>query len=145
MVNANMFAVNLPTTTAALGAALCWTTATGQFQRDTNAGGCLVSSERYKHDIKPIDDGLSMVMASKPVTFVYNDDVGMKGEQVGFIAEQMATVSESLIGRTDDGTVNSVRYMQYTAVLARAVQQLKAENDNLNRRLERIERMIGIK
>lgn len=130
-VSADIFAPNLPTTAGALGAALCWTAATGRFQRDTNAGGCLVSSERYKHDIEPLVSTLDEVMSLKPVAFTYNDDVGIKGRQIGFLAEQAASVDERLVGFNPDGSAQSVRYMQMSAVLVGAIQQLKADNDNL--------------
>lgn len=130
-VNANIFAPNLPTTAAALGAAVCWTATTGQFQRDTNAGGCLVSSERYKHDVRPLTSSLADVMAMRPVSFLYNDDVGVPGQQVGFIAEQMASADPLLVGFNSDGEAQSVRYMQLTARLAGAIQELKADNDAL--------------
>lgn len=130
-MNAKIFAPNLSTTTAALGAALCWTATTGEFQRDTNAGGCLVSSEQYKHDIAELPSMLDEVMAMKPVSFIYNDEVGISGRQVGFIAEQMASVDKRLVGFNADGSPQSVRYMQMTAVLTGAIQALKADNDHL--------------
>lgn len=130
-VSADIFAPNLPTTTGALGAAICYTASTGRFQRDTNAGGCLVSSERYKHDIEPLESSLAEVMSLKPVAFTYNDDVGVKGRQVGFVAEQAASVDERLVGFNPDGSAQSVRYMQMSAVLVGAIQQLKTDNDNL--------------
>lgn len=130
-INADIFAPNLPTTTGALAAAICYTASTGRFQRDTNAGGCLVSSERYKHDIEPLASTLDEVMSLKPVAFTYNDDVGVKGRQVGFLAEQAALVDERLVGFNPDGSAQSVRYMQMSAILVGAIQQLKADNDDL--------------
>lgn len=127
---------SLPTTTAALGAAVCWTTTTGQLQRDTNAGGCLVSSARYKHDIEPLRGSLAEVMAMQPVSFLYNDNVGVSGAQVGFIAEQMARIDPRLVGFNPDGEAQSVRYMQLTARLAGAIQEL---NDNFETRLAKLE------
>ncbi len=138
-INANAFAPNLPTTTGALAAALCWTATTGQFQRDTNAGGCLVSSARYKHDIKPLSGSLAEVMAMRPVSFVYNKEVGVEGDQVGFIAEQMALIDPKLVGFNPNGEAQSVRYMQLTARLAGAIQELKYANDNLEARVKELE------
>lgn len=130
-VNADIFAPNLPTTAGALGAAICYTASTGRFQRDTNAGGCLVSSERYKHDIEPLTSTLDEVMSLKPVAFTYNDDIGIKGRQIGFLAEQAASVDERLVGFNPDGSAQSVRYMQMSAILVGAIQRLKIDNDNL--------------
>lgn len=132
-VNANIFAPNLPTTAGALGAAICYTATTGQFQRDTNAGGCLVSSKEYKHDIEPLQSSLDDVLALKPVSFTYNDNVGITGRQVGFIAEQVAEVDERLAGFKADGTPQSVRYMQMTAILVGAIQKLNSRIETLEK------------
>jgi len=74
--------------------------------------------------------GLDAAMAMKPVSFVYNANTGI-GEQVGFIAEQIARVDQRLVGLDADGKPESVRYAQMTAVLVKAVQELKVDNDNL--------------
>lgn len=137
-VNAKIFAPNLATTAGALAAAICWTVTTGEFQRDTNAGGCLVSAGRYKHDIETLKPALPTVMAIRPVSFVYNDNVGVAGSQVGFIAEEVARVEPRLVGFNPDGEAQSVRYMQLTSVLTKAIQELKADNDNLRAEIARV-------
>lgn len=151
-----IYAPNLNTTTAALGAALCWTTTTGEFQRDTNAGGCLVSIGAAKTLLGklPPSTSLDTVMKLSPEAFRYRSDYGDGGlyEQVGFVAEQVASVDERLAARGADGKLTGVRYMQMTATLTSAIQQLKADNDdlrsandNLKYRLELIERKLGVR
>jgi len=139
-LDAKIFAPNLATTSAALAAALCWTATTGEFQRDTNAGGCLVSAAKFKQNVEPLRDSLDTVMSLKPVSFDYKPEVGINGRQIGFIADQAAKVDERLIGRDDEGNVHSFKYMQYVAHLTGAIQQLKADNDNLRQRIELLER-----
>jgi Chaperone of endosialidase len=36
--------------------------------------GTVVSSRRFKHDIKPMDKASEVILALKPVTFHYNSD-----------------------------------------------------------------------
>lgn len=156
-VNAKIYAPNLATTTAALAAAVCWTATTGEFQLDTNAGGCLVSAARYKHNIKSLPSMRRVVLAMHPVSFDYNDDIGIKGNQVGFVADEMASVERRLVGFNDDGLAQSVRYMQATAVLTKAMQEtindvdeikvklrvLKADNDNLRQEFEQTKQRVS--
>jgi len=107
---------------------LCWTTSTGNITVDTTTT-CLLSSARFKHDIRPLEDPLKIAMALKPVSYEYNEMI--KGEQVGLVAEDVAAVDPRLVSTEADGTPRAVRYQQLTAVLAGAIQKLKADNDNL--------------
>lgn len=142
-VNSTIFAPNMATTTGALGAALCWTTTTGQFQRDTNAGGCLVSNAASKHAFERLDLNKSYetVMAAEPYSFVYNDNEVI-GRQIGFKADDFVNLDNRLVGFDADGNVQTFRYQQYTAELTAAFQhrasiddkryqELKADNDSL--------------
>ena len=43
----------------------------------------------------------------------------------------------------NNGTLAGMRYEQYTAVLTAAFKQLKADNDNLVRRIEQLERKLA--
>jgi hypothetical protein len=93
-----------------------------------------VSSRRYKSDIAPIDAGMDMVMAMTPVK--YNLIEG-NIPQVGFIAEDFPEprlVNESLIDPLDPTKgkqVESINYANLTAVLVKAIQELKTEVDAL--------------
>jgi hypothetical protein len=149
-VGANIFAPNLPTTTAALAAAICWVTSTGQFERDTNAGGCLVSAARFKHGFERLSLAASFftVMSAQPGSFLYNDNESL-GRQVGFRADDFVGVDDRLVGRDANGDVQSFRYMQYTATITAAFQyrvevedrrylELKSDNDNLRADLARL-------
>lgn len=133
-----IFAPSLATTTAALAAALCWTVTTGEFQRDTNASGCLVSAARYKHNVHNLPSMRSTILAMRPVSFDYNDDVGIKGNQIGFIADEMVPVERRLVGFNDNGQVQSFKYMQSTAVLAKGLQETFEEIDDIKREFSRV-------
>lgn len=96
---------------------------------------CLLSSMRFKRNIEPSPFGLAEVMKMKPRTFYYKDDrddINLKRQQVGFIAEEMQNVVPDLVALQSDGkTPKSVAYQNLTAVLTRAIQEQQAEIDHI--------------
>lgn len=122
----------LASTSAAQTGTLCWVTGTGNITVDTTTT-CLLSAGKYKHDIRPLDgNSLSKVMALRPVSYEYNADLAIVGEQIGLLAEDVAAIDDRLVSHDPaDGSVRAVRYQQLTAVLAGAIKELKADNDNL--------------
>ena len=121
---------------------------TGQFQRDTNAGGCLVSTREAKTltgYLSP-SDALAKVAALKPISFNYKKGYGDEGkfEQFGFFADEVAAVDERMASRGDDGKLKGVRYLEMPAVLAGAIQQLKADNDNLRADVEALKKKVAL-
>jgi Chaperone of endosialidase len=95
--------------------------------------GCTGSSQRFKHDIVPLDASSSLDTALKlsPVSFVYNDDIGVKGPQVGLIAEQVQQVDSRLVATDASGTPFTVKYENLTAILAGAIQKLFSQLSTL--------------
>jgi hypothetical protein len=85
---------------------------------------CTVSSQRFKHDIVSATEGLDFVNRLRPVTFQYNADIGVPGEQFGFIAEEVESLDPRLVVHDAQGLPFSVRYENMTAVLAKAIQDL---------------------
>jgi uncharacterized coiled-coil protein SlyX len=84
---------------------------------DTNGKlGTMVSSRRFKHDIKPMDKSSEAILALKPVTFHYKSD--SKGTpQFGLIAEDVAAVNPDLVVRDKHGEIYTVRYDAVNAML----------------------------
>ncbi len=77
-----------------------------------------VSSRRYKHDIKPMDNASEAILALKPVTFRYNKEYDTTQTLAyGLIAEDVAQVYPDLVGRNREGQPESVRYEQINAML----------------------------
>ncbi len=95
--------------------------------------GCTGSSQRFKHDIAPLDASTSLdeVLRLNPVSFVYNDDIGVAGSQVGLIAEQVQQIDPRLVATDASGTPFTVKYENLTAVLAAAIQHLAHKLDDL--------------
>ena len=76
----------------------------------------LMSSRRFKEDIKPMDKASEAILAFKPVTFHYKID--SKGTaQFGLIAEEVAEIDPDLVVRDKEGKPYTVRYDQVNAML----------------------------
>jgi hypothetical protein len=78
--------------------------------------GTVVSSRRFKHDIKPMDKASEAILALKPVTFRYKSDA-KNTPCFGLIAEEVAEVNPDLVVRNKNGEIWSVRYDQINAML----------------------------
>lgn len=123
---------SLASSSAAQTGTVCWTTGTGNLTVDTTTT-CLLSASKFKHGIIPLENNsLTKVLALRPVSYEYNAELAIAGEQIGLIAEDVAAIDDRLVSHDPvDGSVRAVRYQQLTAVLAGAIKELKADNDNL--------------
>src|SRR5205085_2982843 len=80
--------------------------------------GVATSSARFKEAVKPMDKASETILALKPVTFRYKEELDPdKIPQFGLIAEEVAKVNPDLVGRDEDGKVNTVRYEAVNAML----------------------------
>src|SRR6266403_5177151 len=80
--------------------------------------GTVVSSERFKDDVKPMEKASEAVLALKPVTFRYKHDLDPdRIPQFGLVAEQVEKVDPDLVARDEQGKVYSVRYEAVNAML----------------------------
>ena len=80
--------------------------------------GTVVSSARFKEAIKPMDNASEAVLALKPVTFRYKQELDPDAiPQFGLIAEQVEKVNPDLVVRGEDGKVMTVRYEAVNAML----------------------------
>ncbi|HEY2922401.1 MAG TPA: tail fiber domain-containing protein [Candidatus Binatia bacterium] len=80
--------------------------------------GTVVSSQRFKDEIKPMDKASEVILALKPVTFRYKKELDPNGiPQFGLVAEDVEKVNPDLVARDADGKVNTVRYEAVNAML----------------------------
>jgi hypothetical protein len=80
--------------------------------------GTMISSRRFKDDIKPMDKASEAVFALNPVTFRYKKDLDPQGiPQFGLVAEDVEKVNPDLVVRDKEGKPYSVRYDQVNAML----------------------------
>jgi len=96
--------------------------------------GTTPSSQRFKTEIKPMDKASEAILALKPVTFRYKQELDPEGiPQFGLIAEEVEKVNPDLVARDAEGKVYTVRYDAVNAMLLneflkehRTAQELKA-------------------
>jgi trimeric autotransporter adhesin len=80
--------------------------------------GTVVSSERFKDAIKPMDKASEAILSLKPVTFHYKKDLDPESiPQFGLVAEQVAKVDPDLVARDDQGKPYTVRYEAVNVML----------------------------
>ena len=80
--------------------------------------GTVVSSARFKDEIKPMAKASEAILALKPVTFRYKHDLDPEGiPQFGLVAEQVEKVNPALVARDTEGKVFTVRYEAVNAML----------------------------
>jgi hypothetical protein len=110
--------------------------------------GSVISSRRFKRDIKPIDKASEAILALKPVTFYYKEDA-KNTPCFGLIAEDVADVNPSLIIRDKTGEILSVRYEQINAMLLneflkehRKVQKLEKARADEQREIAELKQQV---
>ena len=80
--------------------------------------GSVLSSERFKEAIRPMDKVSEAILSLQPVTFRYKQELDPNGvPQFGLIAEQVDKVNPDLVVRGEDGKVTTVRYEAVNAML----------------------------
>src|SRR5438132_10754591 len=80
--------------------------------------GTVVSSARFKDEIKPMDKASEVILALEPVTFRYKPELDPNGiPQFGLVAEEVEKVNPDLVVRDEDGKINTVRYEAVNAML----------------------------
>jgi len=106
--------------------------------------GTVVSSQRFKRDIKPMDKISDAILALKPVTFHYLSDA-KNTPCFGLIAEEVAKVNPALVLPDKEGKPYTVRYDAVNAMLLNeflkehaTVQELKKEIATLKAGLQKV-------
>src|SRR5205809_4070810 len=90
----------------------------GEIVNSNGQIGTVQSSARYKDDIKPMDKASEAILALKPVTFRYKEELDPdKIPQFGLIAEEVEKVNPDLVVRDEEGKVTTVRYEAVNAML----------------------------
>ena len=83
-----------------------------------NKIGTLVSSRRFKEDIKPMEKASEAILALKPVTFRYKKEIESNGSiMFGLIAEDVEKADPDLVTRNEKGGAETVRYEAVNAML----------------------------
>jgi len=109
------------------------------------------SDIRLKENIEPLQSSLNKVIQLNGVSFTWKTDPNKK-RNIGFIAQEFEKIIPELVFTNETDGYKGINYAEVSAVLVEAIKELKAENDQLkaenelvNSRLEKIEAVIKIK
>jgi hypothetical protein len=100
------------------------------------------SDIRLKENIHTLQGGLDKVMRLRGVSFTWINNPEY-GQRIGFIAQEMEEILPELVFTNEVDGFKGINYAEVTAVLTEAIKELKAENDALKARLERLEKTLG--
>jgi hypothetical protein len=106
--------------------------------------GTVVSSKRFKDEVKPMDKASEAILALKPVTFRYKHELDPERiPQFGLVAEEVEKINPDLVARDKEGKPYTVRYEAVNAMLLneflkehRKVQQLEANAARQQKQIE---------
>lgn len=110
------------------------------FKSSGSASWDVVSDARLKNELGPVENALDRLLRLRGVRFEYRSDArpyGMelpKGEQIGFIAQEVQQVFPDWVNASDDGTL-TIGERGTTALLVEALRELTVRNAVLEREL----------
>lgn len=106
--------------------------------------GVVLSSRRYKQDIRNMGGASIQLMRLRPVTFHYRPEyaAGDRTLQYGLIAEEVANVYPDLVSSGADGKPETVRYHLLSAMLLNEVQKQQRRIQSQAQLLRRQRRQI---
>ena len=102
-----------------------------------NKIGTLVSSRRFKEEIKPMDKASEAILALKPVSFRYKKEIESNGSiMFGLVAEDVEKVDPDLVTRNEKGEAETVRYEAVNAMLLNEFLKEHAKVEQLKKDFE---------
>ena len=121
----------------------------------SKAGGgswATFSDIRVKHDIKPFNDGLDVLLKLNPVTFKYNEKSGytdVNKSFVGFIAQDVETVAPYMVNLYDDSSgpsgLSDKRQFDESAlnkILVNAIKEQQEQIEQLKKQMAELKLLI---
>jgi hypothetical protein len=99
--------------------------------------GTVVSSERFKDEVKPMDKASEAILALKPVTFHYKKELDPDGiPQFGLVAEEVEKINPALVARDEQGKPYTVRYEAVNAMLLNEFLKARRQIDAQQKQIE---------
>src|SRR2546422_796338 len=106
--------------------------------------GTIVSSERFKDNIQPMDKVSEAILALKPVTFHYKHELDPDGiPQFGLVAEDVEKVNPDLVARDEKGKPYTVRYEAVNAMLLNEFLKEHRKNEKQEETIARQQKEIN--
>lgn len=127
-------------TTGAEEAYVCWDSSIGVVTRNAT---CTTSTRSSKKDIVPLEEEIdpAVLYDLEPVVYTYKNGLPDSSKrQLGFIAEDVNEILPQVVDYEDDGkTPQALLYDRFTALIVAEMKNLKAENEDLKRRITALE------
>jgi hypothetical protein len=99
--------------------------------------GVVASSADFKHQIRPMAEESKAILALKPVSFCYDQDIDENGlPQFGLVAEDVEKVNPDLVLRDKEGKPYTVRYDQVNAMLLNEFLKARRQIDAQQKQIE---------
>ncbi len=106
--------------------------------------GTVVSSKRFKEEIKPMDKKSEAILALEPVTFRYKHELDPDGiPQFGLVAEEVEKIDPDLVARDEHGKPYTVRYEAVNAMLLNEFLKEHHRNEQQDRKIEDLEATVA--
>lgn len=110
-----------------------------------HASGVITSSdERYKKDIKTLDNTLNNLMKIRGVSYLMKEEFKDKGFgeglQIGVIAQEVEKVYPELVTTNEDTGYKAVNYSKFTPILIEALKEEHNQTVELQKRIEELEK-----
>ena len=106
--------------------------------------GTAPSAARFKDEIKPMDKASEAILALKPVTFHYKQEIDPDcTPQFGLVAEDVAKVNPDLVLRDSEGNIHTVRYEAVNAMLLNEFLKEHRKGEQQNRKIEELESTVA--
>lgn len=99
--------------------------------------GTVVSSARFKENIRDMARDTDFIYWLRPVTFNYKSDKN-KTRHFGLIAEEVESVNKDLVVYDTDGRIQTVQYHELVPMLLNEVQKLNARVKTLEGFIEKM-------
>jgi len=100
---------------------------------DLEVGGTITenSSIRYKENVRPLESVSDKIAKVAPVRY---NKKGGSTEEIGFIAEDMATIYPEVVKFDAEGRPDGINYTRLSAILIKAVQELTNKVNKLEKK-----------
>jgi hypothetical protein len=106
--------------------------------------GTVVSSARFKQQIKAMGNTSESILALNPVTFRYNEGLDPDHlPQFGLVAEEVEKVNPDLVVRDEEGKLMTVRYEAVNAMLLNEFLKAHRKLEEQQTTIERQEKQIA--
>ncbi|MBP9711320.1 MAG: tail fiber domain-containing protein [Candidatus Pacebacteria bacterium] len=121
---------------------VCWGNGGNKVKK--KGSGCAVSDRRLKEHIVPLTVGLDEILKLNPVSFEWKDKkLFEEGTKIGLIAQEVKEVFPEVV--TGTGVGDDWYGLDYDALVApmiKAIQELKADNDELRAELKELRQLV---